>query len=193
MANIPPHMPEVDPDRDIAQCFAMLPQLVRPQGKGDHPDQRCVVLITPGRLMMSLKCPPPGSMQGSMVETVERLVPATPPKQVRVIAFTNVFALVKPGENPATPANVAKLIPFVGYVIGLGYIGHTVAIFEGHPWALEVGCRDVDVLVVDEAMVPHLQRDWAQVAFRVMRGPAPTVLIFGRNGSVSQLKKSAIN
>src|SRR5215470_20422647 len=119
MANIPPHMPEVDPDRDIAKCFALLPQLVHPQEKGDHPDQRCIVLITPGRLMLSLKCPPPGSMGRKMVETIERMVPATTPQQIRVIAFTNVFALAKPGEDPATVAHAAQLIPFLGYLIGL--------------------------------------------------------------------------
>ena len=59
--------------------------------------------------------------------------------------------------------------PFLGLLLGLAYIGHSVWIFEGHPSALAAGCRNADVLIVDGDMVPHLQEDWTAVASSVMR------------------------
>jgi hypothetical protein len=44
-----------------------------------------------------------------------------------------------------------------------------VWIFEGHPSALQAGCRDADVLIVDSAMLPVLQTDWQDVAAAAMR------------------------
>ena len=46
-----------------------------------------------------------------------------------------------------------------------------VWVFEGHPSALSAGCREADVLIVDGAMVPHLQQDWIAVASSAMKHP----------------------
>ena len=65
--------------------------------------------------------------------------------------------------------DISKTIPFFGILLGFAYIGHAVWIFEGHGGALVAGCRDADVLIVDGAMVPHLQTDWPTAASSVMR------------------------
>jgi hypothetical protein len=190
MADLSLHMPEVDVRQDIARYFARARELVSAHEPGDHPDQRYVVLITPGRLLLPLACPKPGSIAPEMVQSVARLAPAVPPRQISVIAFTELFP-AQVAQGPGSVANVARLIPFLGYILGLGYIGHTVTIFEGHPSALRAGCQDVDLLVVDKAMVPCLQKDWASVALGVMRGPAPAILVFGRDGSLSRINKKS--
>lgn len=41
------------------------------------------------------------------------------------------------------------------------------------------------MLVVDEALAPHLQKDWMSVALGAMRGS--DLLIFGRNGTVKRV------
>ncbi|MDQ3744083.1 MAG: hypothetical protein M3444_06860 [Acidobacteriota bacterium] len=63
----------------------------------------------------------------------------------------------------------SKAVPFLGILVGLAAIGHTVVVFEGHPSAFESGVRESNVLVVDSGMLPFLQEDWKEVAFRVMR------------------------
>jgi len=52
--------------------------------------------------------------------------------------------------------------------MGFACIGHAVWIFEGHPTALNAGCRESDLLIVDSGMLPFLSKDWIQVAQNVM-------------------------
>ena len=52
--------------------------------------------------------------------------------------------------------------------MGFAYIGHAVWIFEGHDSALQAGCREANLLIVDSGMLPFLSEDWIQVAQNVM-------------------------
>ncbi len=74
-------------------------------------------------------------------------------------------------ELAALQANISKAVPFMGMLLGFAYIGHAVWVFEGHGSALADGCRNADILLVDSAMVPHLQPDWQTVAGSTMRRP----------------------
>jgi len=47
------------------------------------------------------------------------------------------------------------------------------------------------MLIVDEAMVSHLQKDWMSVALGAMRGS--DLLIFGRNGTVKRVVRKTPN
>jgi len=76
---------------------------------------------------------------------------------------------------------------YLGFLLGFAYIGHAVWVFEGHPSALASGCRNADVLLVDGAMVPHLQQDWVAVASRAMRRPE----IFVHDRATYSLRKVA--
>ena len=55
--------------------------------------------------------------------------------------------------------------------MGLAYSGNRVWIFEGHSTALEAGVINAEILLVDSAMLPFIQKDWTTVARRVMSEP----------------------
>ena len=197
MADFATYMPEVQIVPDPERYFAEARQMVTTPRQNDHPHQRYVVLLTPGRLLMQIACQRPGSATPAMIEEIERIVPSVPPKNITVIAFTQVVPSREDrramSRSKSLLDNLAEAIPFFGYILGLGYIGHTVTIFEGHPSALVAGCRDADVLVVDQGMLPHLQQDWVEVAFGVMRQPSPYIVLFGRDQTVSKIVKGETN
>lgn len=155
-----PRMPEVDQPANLSDVF----DKARTAAAGAEPaprrPERHVVIVTPGRLLMFQPCPAPGSMPEEQVAVIKRLIPPERQRNIAAISFT---------ELAAVQANVSKAIPFVGMLLGFAYIGHAVWVFEGHPSALAFGCREADVLLVDGAMVPHLQSDWQAVASNAMR------------------------
>jgi hypothetical protein len=145
-------MPDVDESPDIEEVFA--------KARRQSGDQ--VVIVTPGRIFMFQPCPARGSMSPDKVASIEQMMPSTVKRNVAAIAYTELGGLVK---------DASKTIPFLGMLLGLAYIGHAVWVFEGHPSALAAGCRDADVLIVDSAMVPHLQNDWVAIATGAMKRP----------------------
>lgn len=171
MADFAPRMPEVDVVPDLEGRFAEARRMIRAVAGGRH-----IAVVTPGRMIMLQPCPPAGSIAPDMVAAITRLTPAEPPLEIAVIAMT---------ELDAVRTNLASAIPFAGYLLGMGYLGHTVTVFEGHPSALAAGCRDADLLLVDGAMLPFLQRDWATVARGAMRGPG--ILLVQRDGQIQQI------
>jgi hypothetical protein len=179
MADFTPSMPEVDVPQDLEERFTK----ARLVASGQEPatplgapgGQRFIVVVTPGRTLMIQPCPRPDSIPEKAVHAIEKIAPAATPLNITVIAFTRLDALME---------RMSKAIPFLGYVMGLSYIGHNVIVFEGHPTALKAGCRDADMLIIDEAMIPHLQKDWPHVAWGVMRGSQ--IVIFGRNGTLKR-------
>src|SRR5205085_11176472 len=147
-----PRMPDVDllPDIDVlfAQARAAAAgDLERPTGRSG----RNVVVVTPGRMLMFLPCPSPGSMPAAQVASIEKMVPPTVKRNIAAIAYTELEAL---------NANAGKAIPFLGFLYGFAYIGHAVWVFEGHDSALAAGCREADVLLVDGGMAPFLPAGW---------------------------------
>jgi hypothetical protein len=101
-----------------------------------------------------------------MVGGIRDVVPNHEPQQIVALAFTDV---VKHG--PLTPSRMNEMIPFLGYLIGMAYLGHSVVVFEGHPSALAAGCRDADIVFVDEGMLAYLQPDWLRVVQGAMWRP----------------------
>jgi hypothetical protein len=182
-ADFTPRMPEVDVPPDLDARFARARRIasgdeVVASPRGRVEGQRHLVIVTPGRMCMMQPCPRPGSMQADTVAAIEQVAPSSKPLTIAVIALTELSAL---------RANLAKAIPFVGYLFGLAYLGHTVVVFEGHASALRAGCRDADLIIVDEAMIPFLSRDWLTVAWSVTR--TPQALVFGRTGSLKRLTR----
>jgi hypothetical protein len=179
----PPRMPEVDIPSDINERFEKAWRLASEGPEiatrtATPAGQRNVIIVTPGRATMVQPCPRPGSMDANSVQAIEKIASPQKALNIAVIAFTQVEALLR---------GISKAIPFFGYIMGLSYIGHNVLVFEGHPSAIEAGCRDADMVIVDEAMVPHLQNDWMNVVLTAMRGSQ--LLIFGRNGTVKRVAK----
>jgi hypothetical protein len=158
-----PRMPEVSIRSDIQEVFARLrSSAAAPGAEGG------LAILKPDRthlLMPRLAASP--SLE-TMAGNMDRLIPGAVKRNIAVIAYT-VF------DNPAGAApglaEVSKAIPFLGILVGLSYIGHTVWVFEGHPSALAAGCSEADVLVVDSAMRAFLPSGWDAAAAAVMRNP----------------------
>jgi hypothetical protein len=155
-------MPEVDESQDIEDVFKNARAVASGEALPVGRSGRHVIVVTPGRLLMFQPCPPEGAMAQRQVEPIERMIPPKVKRKIAAIAYTELSALKK---------DISKTIPFFGILIGFAYIGHSVWVFEGHSSALAAGCRDADVLIVDGAMIPHLQTDWAEVATSVMKRP----------------------
>jgi len=185
MVSAVPRMPDVDVPSDVEERFAKAWRVasgteVPAPFAGAAISQRYIVVMTPGRTLMIQPCPRPNSMPPEHVQAIEKIAPAGSPLKIAVIAFTQLDSLMEKEQ---------KAIPFLGYLLGLSYLGHTVVVFEGHPSALEAGCRDAGMLIVDGAMVPHLQKDWMAAAWGVMRSGAD-ILVFGRDGKVKRIRRA---
>jgi len=159
-----PHMPQVELKAEVEAVFTEARKAARGELRppGALPDERFYVVVTPGRMVMYKPCPAPGSMPAEQVAPIERLLPSTIKRNIAVIANTELQAVTK---------EISRAIPFVGMLMGFAYIGHAVWIFEGHTVALQAGCREADLLIVDGGMAPFLSQDWAQVAQRSLRNP----------------------
>ncbi|HVO22460.1 MAG TPA: hypothetical protein VMW56_02400 [Candidatus Margulisiibacteriota bacterium] len=157
-----PRMPEVEEPDTLAAVFdqARSTAAARPATGGARP--RCVVIVTPGRLLLLQPSPPAGSMPESQAAGIKKLISPEPQRNIAAISYTDLAAL---------KANIAKAIPFVGILLGFAYIGHAVWVFEGHASALAHGCRNADVLLVDSGMLPHLPPNWRAVAGSAMQRP----------------------
>jgi len=157
-----PRMPEVDVLPEIEEVFAQARKTAAGETKlsGAGANDRFLVLVTPGRLLMQHPCPAAGSIPHDQVVSIEKIIPPAVKRNIAVIAYT---------ELQAVRTDLGKTIPFAGLLMGFAYIGHAVWIFEGHPSALAAGCRDADLLIVDGGMVPFLAKDWVATASSGMR------------------------
>src|SRR5207237_8008134 len=79
---------------------------------------------------------------------------------ITVIAFT---------YRQAIRRDIRRAIPFLDQILHLGYLGHQVVICEGHPSALVAACQDTDLVLIDEAMAPHLPSNLPELLRPVMR------------------------
>jgi hypothetical protein len=158
-----PRMPEVDviAPEVTAAVFNTARKTASGENKlpGAGEVDRHVILVTPGRMLMQVPCPPAGSMPLDQVAPMERMFPGGVKRNIAVIAYTGIKAV---------QADLAKAIPFMGLLLGFAYIGHAVWVFEGHPAALAAGCQDADLLLVDGGMLPYLPEDWPQTAAGAM-------------------------
>ena len=157
-----PRMPEVDQPPNLAEVFDHARSAAVAGTPRGGSAQRCVVVVTPGRLLMLQPCPAPGSMPEKRVVAIQKMISPERKRYIAAISYTELTAL---------NANISKAIPFFGMLLGFAYIGHAVWVFEGHSSALVHGCRSADVLLVDGGMVPVLQPDWQTVASSVMQSP----------------------
>ena len=104
----------------------------------------------------------PESALPGQLASARSIIAPEPRRSVAAIADTSVSGSL---------AEINKTIPFVGILAGLAYIGHRVIVFDGQMNAIEPGCRDSDVLIVDSAVLPRLHPDWYSTARRAMRRP----------------------
>jgi len=154
-------MPEVKTGDDIEQVFAA----VRRTAAGEE-GTRGLVVVAPDRRMLLMPALEASEKLNEMAAGMERLIPSAVRRNIAVIACTEIGSATGDGFNVAE-AN--RAIPFLGLLMALTYLGHSVWIFEGHATALAAGCRDADVLFVDSGMVPLLDKGWEDTAAGAMR------------------------
>jgi hypothetical protein len=154
-------MPDVKVAANIEEIFAKVRGIAAGREK-----QRGLVIVRPDRTYLLLPPIAETPQLKKIAEGLAQMIPSAVQRNVAIIANTELG-----GDGTAAPgvAEVNKSIPFLGLLMGLSYIGHAVWIFEGHPSALEAGCRDADVLIVDSAMLPLLQAGWQDAAAAAMR------------------------
>lgn len=167
-----PHMPAVDVPADIAAVFVKARKDIANAGAKERlaPGQHCIGILTPGRLLMFVSAPKPGSVPDQFVAQVKALLPSDKPLKITAISFTALDPMMR---------DKTKCIPMLGQLLGFAYVGHNVLVFEGHPSALESSLKGSDVLWIDSGMLPFLQEDWVDAAYRAL--PArPRILIYNR-------------
>jgi hypothetical protein len=135
-------------------------------------EQRYVAIITPGRMVILFPAPSPNTKSGEQLVPIKKILPGEAPLQISVISYTKLQPYLQDETKQ-------KCIPFLGFLAAFAYLGHNVIVFEGHSSVLEMGISHSDVLFIDSGMLPFLQDDWADVAFRVMK-PNPKIFIHNR-------------
>src|SRR5579863_3652628 len=185
------YMPEVDAIREQQEATFQMARRIAVKGKVLRPGglaERCVAVVTPGRLILPIPCPPDGTYHPDLVATLSRMVPDPKPQTISVIAFNDLSRSI-PTDHPESQGITAKridtMIPFLGLLMCMTNLGHNVVVFEGHSSALTLGCGDADLLLVDEAMMEHLPKEWVRVAKSVLR--QPRILVWGREGTMTPL------
>jgi hypothetical protein len=156
------------PRPDLDDLFSR----VRKVAAGDH-GARGLVIVRPDCKYLSM---PPLTHSPALQKisaAMERLLPSAVKRNIAVIANT---AISEPDA-----ASVNKSIPFLGVLIGLVYIGHSVWIFDGDASAVEAGCRDADALIVDSELRRTLVSGWEETARRIMRNA--NILVYDRKTS----------
>jgi hypothetical protein len=168
-------MPEVDTLPDMEGLFAKARVEIASAG------ERRIGIVTPGRMIMFVPAPRPGSIAKEFVAQVSQLLPSAKPLNITFAGYTQLEALMQ---------DKAKCIPQLGQLLGFAYIGHSVVVFEGHPSAFEYALRDSDVLMIDSGMLPFLQTDWVDLALRVMRPGAKMMVQDRKTGRLQPVIKS---
>jgi hypothetical protein len=159
-----PHLPEVDIRTDINSVFSKA-RMAADQSREDEDGifHRQVIIVTPGRLLISKLCPLPSEIPAAELSRLSSLIPPQPQKNIAVISYTLLEALKK---------DILQAIPFFGFLLGFATIGHVVWVFEGHSTAMQAGCKDADILLVDGGILPYLgdELEWRTIAMNSMRG-----------------------
>jgi hypothetical protein len=159
-----PHTPEVDIRPDIESVFSKA-RTAADESREDEDGlfHRQVIIVTPGRLLISKACPLPSEIPSDELLRLTSLIPPQPPKNISVITYTYLDALKK---------DILQAIPFFGFLLGFSAIGHRVWVFEGHSSAFQAGCREADLLIIDGGMLPFLgdEMEWRNLAIGSMRG-----------------------
>jgi len=157
-AEAPPEirLPDVSSRSDIEEIFA---RLRRTAADG-------IAILKPDRTYIAMPRLANAPSLEATAKAMDKLVPGAVKRQIAVVALT-VFDTTA-GAVPGL-AEVSKAIPFLGMLVGLSYIGHSVWVFEGHATALAAGCREADVLIVDSLLRPKLCAGWAGLCVATMR------------------------
>ncbi|MBV8818016.1 MAG: hypothetical protein JO022_06640 [Acidobacteriaceae bacterium] len=164
-----PFMPDINLGRNPEEVFAEARSTFSklPEGRG-------VVLVGVDRTIIGM--PVPGRSR-ELDARMPRLPGLGKPCRMAIIANTGAIPSVPPKAQDLR--DVTKAIPFFGLIMALGYAGHRIWVFEGHPSSLEAGVRSAHILLVDSGMLPFLREGWRAAAQTAMDAPR-TILVHNR-------------
>jgi len=166
-----PCMPEVDIRPHMGAIFAR----ARAAAGKIRDGRRQVVIVTPGRLLITKPCPALEDFTSEQLALLVKLVPPESKASIAVIAYTFLEALKE---------DIHKAIPFFDFLLGFAALGHTVWVFEGHTSALTAGCVNADLLLVDSGMAQAMDAGnpgWREQAKSAMRGGALRIVTRGES------------
>ncbi|MBE9029318.1 hypothetical protein IQ266_06020 [filamentous cyanobacterium LEGE 11480] len=182
--NFDPHMPQVDIWPDMEKTFISARQAA------SNPDKPTMAIVTPGhRIVVPIPVGKATSdqRQSKRYANLQEIISGSASQNISVIAMTEVAAGLQDRLTPdALPYTGSRAIPFFGYLMAIGSLGHSILVFEGHSSTLKMGCRGADVLVVDGGMIPFLQSDWITVSRSVMQG-GREIIVFQRDQRIEKL------
>lgn len=202
------YMPQVDnkSDAELADIFKNAREAV---AEGT-PEEPLIGILTPGRFLLTLGGVPRSKIDTQQQTMLNNITGDDSPKTVAVIAMTDIIgqnqqpqksgmfgslrrAFGGNGEQTKfSPRNEAiKKIPFLGYLFALSGVGHNIVAFEGHSSALQIGCKDVDLVLIDGAMVDHLQKDWNAIITNAIK-PEGVIVVFNRDGSMTTFGRTGM-
>ena len=120
-------MLEVDERPDIESVFIKA-RIAADESREDEYGlyRRQVIIVTPGRLLVSKICPLPSEIPADELSRLIKLIPPQPSRNIAVVAFTYLEAL---------KTDVLQAIPFFSYLLGFATLGHKVWIFERTPFS----------------------------------------------------------
>ena len=155
MVDFTPRMPDARPVQEGVVDYA--------RDVAFDPVNRRLVMITPDRrIKTSPILPSKHELPIQFVVELESIAPSAGQWLIVAIGLTDPDALA---------LDMYRCVPFMGMLQGLSQIGHAVVLFEGHEEALGDVCKDANLLIVDDAMIPFLAEDWMARVLGSMRNP----------------------
>lgn len=195
------YMPQVD-EKSEAELDDIFRKARAAVAEGT-PHQPMIGLLTPGRILVTLGGVPRNQIGMGQKAMLDGIVGGDTPKTITVIAMTDVIGPAQTAQKgglfgsfrraiggkqdtpQVAPRDAAvKKIPFLGILFAISGLGHNVVAFEGHRSALRAGCKDVDLVMIDEAMLDHLPSDWNGIVTNAIK-PEGVILVVNRNGSIT--------
>ena len=168
-------MPEVVPMANLDAVFAQV------RNTAARAEPRGVAVLTPERRLAIVPTLPDTPAVRAMAANLNKLIPAETKRNIVGIGYTAESSL-----SQATDPHQSA--PYFAFLAGLCRIGHSVWVFEGHASALEAGCREGDVLIVDSGVRPLLAAGWQDTVAAVMRNV--NILVFDRaNAKIGVLQQ----
>ena len=149
--------------RDESAAPAM--ELAFAKARKESASERAIAIVRSDLHVLFYPAPPMGSVPEAAVKSVSAMVPPGVRRNIAVIADTS-FA--REGQKMDL-AEIGRVLPFFGILIGFSYIGHAVWIFDADGPMVAAGCREADVLVVDSGVAGRLGKDWGLAAAGAMR------------------------
>jgi hypothetical protein len=117
------HMPRFQPrpEEEMRALFAKARAFTE-EKRLLYATQRHVVFVTPGRQLIRLPCPKPGSMGQKDVRGIQELLPNKAKQRITVIAFNDIASVTNGGQKPLALAALAQHIPFLGILRGMSIL-----------------------------------------------------------------------